>query len=111
MEINLDEKNGSVVISLRGKIMGGPDAAKFHGQIHELIAAGKKNIVADLAEVEWMSSIGMGMLIAALTALTNNGGQFKIARIPNDIMTLLTLTQLVTIFETYTSVEEAVKSF
>jgi anti-sigma B factor antagonist len=91
--------------------MGGPDATMFHGHIHELIDAGKKNIVVDLNKVGWMSSIGMGMLIAGLTTVKNNDGQFKVACIPGNISTLLTLTQLITIFDTYDTIEEALQSF
>ena len=106
-----DEIRGDIAIMhLEGKVMGGPDATIFHGKLHELVNDGKKKIIIDLAKVEWMSSIGLGMLISALTTMKNNKGELRLACVTN-IQTLLTITRLITIFQTFDTVEEAIKSF
>lgn len=107
-----DEIKGNVaIIYLEGKVMGGPDATMFHGKLHELVNAGKKQVVVDLAKVEWMSSVGLGMLISALTTVKNAKGELKLANVTESIKSLLTITRLVTIFDTHDSVEKAIASF
>ena len=111
MKINEEKRDNVAVIHLEGKVMGGPDAAKFHEKVHEFIESGLKNIVVNLAKVEWMSSVGLGMLISALTTIKNSEGQLRLANITDNIESLLTITRLVTIFDTYDSLDEALESF
>jgi anti-sigma B factor antagonist len=111
MKIVDQVKNDIVTIRLEGKVMGGPDATMFHGKLHEYINSGKKKIIIDLGGVEWMSSVGLGMLISALTTAKNNQCELKLANVTKSIQSLLTITRLTTIFETFESVDEAVKSF
>jgi anti-sigma B factor antagonist len=111
MKIDFNEKDGIVIFNLSGKVMGGEDATMFHGHIHEHVDAGKTKVVVNLAKVDWMSSVGLGMLIAALTTLKNNKGDLKIANVTKSIETLITITRVITVFDTYDSVEEAVNAF
>ena len=111
MRISDEVKDDVVIFHLGGKVMGGNDATTFHGKLHEYIDSGKKKIVVDLKKVEWMSSVGLGMLISALTTVRNNGGELKLANITQGIHNLLTITRLVTIFDTYDSTDEAIASF
>jgi anti-sigma B factor antagonist len=100
-----------VVLEPKGKIMGGPDATVLHDQLHDFIAQDKKKVVIDLSKVEWMNSTGLGILISGLTTLRNNGGELKLANVTDKIESLLTITKLITVFENYENVEDAVKSF
>ena len=111
MKITDEIKDGIVVIGLEGKVMGGPDATMFHGKLHEYVNSGNKKIIVDLAKVEWMSSVGLGMLISALTTMKNNDGQMRLANVTENIESLLTITRLVTIFKTFDSLDEAMNSF
>ena len=111
MKISDEVKDDIVVFRLGGRVMGGNDATMFHGKLHEYIDGGKKKVVVDLRKVEWMSSVGLGMLISALTTVRNNGGELKLANITQGIHNLLTITRLVTIFEAHDSLDEAIASF
>ncbi len=99
-----------VIFEVSGKIMGGEETTLFHGRIHEYINQNKKNLVVDLAKVDWMNSVGLGMLISAMTTVKNAGGRFVLANITK-IEAILTITRLITVFDCYDSREEAVKSF
>lgn len=98
------------IIDVSGKIMGGEETTMFHGKIHEFINGNKKNIVVDLASVDWMNSVGLGMLISALTTVKNAGGRLVLANI-DKIESILTITRLISVFEHYDSRAEAIKSF
>ncbi|MFQ5824302.1 MAG: STAS domain-containing protein [bacterium] len=103
--------NGVVILELSGKIMGGPDATLLNDKLHELIEAGNTKIVADLEKVNWMNSSGLGILIGGLTTMRNSGGDLKLANVTERIQSLLMITKLLTVFETFDSVDSAVQSF
>jgi anti-sigma B factor antagonist len=111
MKINIVEKYTAAVIELRGDITGGPHNDDFSNTLKKLLAGEKKNIVIDLAETKYMNSSGLGMLISGYTTVKNSGGDLKLANVTKKIESLLVITKLSTIFENYSSVDEAVKSF
>lgn len=111
MNFNVDERYNAVVLQLKGNVMGGPDGAKLHDQLHEMKESGKKNVVVDLAKVKFMNSSGLGMLISGLTTMRNSGGDLRLANVADRIQSLLVITKLITVFKHFDSVEEAVDSF
>jgi len=106
----IEAQHGVVVLDISGKIMGGEETTMFHGKLHQLIQAGTKHFVLDLKKVEWMNSVGLGMLISALTTVKNAGGRLVLANITN-IESILAMTRLITVFEHFDSREAALKSF
>ncbi len=98
-----------VVIEVSGKIMGGEETTLFHGRIHEYIQQNKKNFVIDLTKVDWMNSVGLGMLISALTTVKNAGGRLILANITK-IESILTITRLISVFEHYDTRDDALKA-
>ena len=100
-----------VILQPKGKIMGGPDTSLLHDKLHEYIEQNRKQVVIDLSEVDWMNSTGLGILIAGYTTLRNHQGELKLANVTEKIRSLLIITKLVTVFDAYDSVDEAVKSF
>ena len=107
----VDSLEGEIVIlDVSGKIMGGDETTMFHGKIHEYINLNKKSIVVDLAKVDWMNSVGLGMLISALTTVKNSGGRLVLTNI-DKIESILTITRLITVFEHYDSRDAAISSF
>jgi anti-sigma B factor antagonist len=99
-----------VIMNLSGKIMGGEETTLFHGKLHEYIGLNKKNFVVDLAAVDWMNSVGLGMLISALTTVKNSGGRLVLANI-DKIESILTITRLITVFEHFDNRDAALESF
>ena len=111
MNLKEREQDGVIVLELSGKIMGGPDATLLNEKLHELIDSNKTKVVADLSKVNWMNSSGLGILIGGLTTMRNNKGDLKLANVTERIQSLLIITKLITVFETFNSVDEAVASF
>ncbi|NQV72874.1 STAS domain-containing protein [bacterium] len=111
MNYNVDERYNSVVITLKGNVMGGPDGAKLHDTLHDLKESGKTNVVCDLSKVKFMNSSGLGMLISAMTTLRNAGGDLRLANVADRIQSLLVITKLITVFKHFESIEDAAKSY
>ncbi len=95
-----------VVIELAGKIMGGDEITLLHGKTHYYLNLSMKKFLIDLHKLEWSNSIGVGALIAMLTAVKRAEGRLVLANITN-IKSLLTITGLMKYFETYDSRAEA----
>ena len=111
MKFSVREQDGVTILAPKGKIMGGPDSTELHEKLRELIKNNTKKVVIDLAEVDWMNSTGLGILISGLTTMRGAGGELKLARVTDKIQSLLVITKLVTVFESHDSVESALKSF
>jgi anti-sigma B factor antagonist len=111
MKTKVSEKYNAVIIELKGNVMGGDDTKEFNELLHKLIDEGKKNVIVDLADVKFMNSSGLGMLISGLTTMKRENGSLKLVKVTEKIESLLIITKLITIFESHDSIEEAVKSF
>ncbi len=107
-----EEKRGDIIVLyLSGKLMGGPDAGILNNKLHEFVEAKTTRIIADISKLEWMNSSGLGILIGGLTTMRNNGGDLKIAAVPARIQSLLAITKLNTILESYDSIQDAISSY
>ena len=111
MKQKYHEQYNAVVIELKGNVMGGDDTKEFNELLHKILDEGKKNVVVDLSEVKFMNSSGLGMLIGGLTTMKKGNGTLKLSRTTEKIESLLLITKLSTIFESFESVEDAIKSF
>lgn len=107
MNYTIVEQDDVVVLSLSGKIMGGPEASEINGKINQLIDDGKLKILIDLKEVEWMNSSGLGILIDAVTVLKNNNGALRLVNVSDRIKNLLKITKLDTVFDIRDSIDDA----
>ncbi len=111
MRLSDREQDGVIILEPKGKIMGGPDATLLHDKLHEIIEAGKKQVVIDLSQVDWMNSTGLGILISTLTTLRNNDGELKLANVTEKIQSLLVITKLAPVFDSFETIDDALKSF
>ena len=111
MKLSDREQDGIVILEPKGKIMGGPDATLLNDKLHEIIEAGKKQVVIDLSQVNWMNSTGLGILISTLTTLRNNNGELKLANVTEKIQSLLVITKLAPVFDSFDTIDDAVKAF
>ncbi len=99
MNISTDLEGGVVMVNLSGKIMGEErPTTLFHGTIQEHLVLGKSDFIIDMTRVDWINSVGMGMLISALTSVRKQDGRFVLCGIDN-VESLLTTTRLIKVFE------------
>ena len=111
MQISEKQVGAVLVLQIHGKILMGEGNVAIKKKIQEKVAGGVKDIVLDLAEVPYIDSSGLGELISSYTTIQKAGGKLKLANLTNKIVDLLSITKLVTVFEYFGSVEEAVASF
>ncbi len=102
--------NGVILLEIEGNIIGGPDAMSLNEEFHRLVSSGKKLFVLDMKSVEHINSSGLGILIASLNVVRQAGGDLKIANVCSRVQDLLKITKLDQIFESYDSVDAAIKN-
>jgi anti-sigma B factor antagonist len=111
MEVK-EELYGSVnVIFIEGNLKGGHGVLSLHSSIKSCLDSNINKIVIDLEGVEWMGSVGIGMLICCLTAVKNAGGELRLSGLNDKVQKLLKITNLEKVFEVYPDAENAVESY
>ena len=79
--------------------------------IHSLIAQDRRQIVLDLDRVPYVDSAGLGEIVRTYTVVSRQGGRLVYCRMTKRIVDLLSITKLLTLFDVFDTVGEAVKSF
>ena len=112
MKTSVREGQGGVqILDLKGKITIGSGDVQLRETINKLVDEGKKNILINMQEVTTIDSSGIGELVGCYTSVTNKGGKLKLLQLPPKINDVLTVTQLITVFDVYDSEQEALSSF
>jgi anti-sigma B factor antagonist len=100
-----------VVLDLKGKITLGEGDELLKDKVNSLVNQGHKKIVLNLAEVPYIDSAGLGEVVRTYTTVSRQGGSIKLLNLTKRITDLLSITKLLTVFETFDSEGEAVRSF
>jgi anti-sigma B factor antagonist len=100
-----------VVLDLHGKILIGEGDDALREAVTKLADAGKTKILLNLADVPYVDSAGLGEIIRTYTTVSRKGGKLKLLNLTKKIQDLLSITKLLTVFETYESEDEAVRSY
>jgi len=111
LNIKQREAGNVVVLELSGKLMGGDDAAVFQNRIKDILGQGHKKILINLGSLSWINSTGLGILISGYTSVKNAGAVLKLANVAERIQSILMITKLATVFDSYSTEEEALASF
>ncbi|MBN2158769.1 MAG: STAS domain-containing protein [Spirochaetes bacterium] len=74
--------------------------------ILRMIGEGAKSIILDLAQVDFMDSAGMGMLVSVNKEMIRNGGTTGLINVSEEIFNLLKLATVDTIIRIYNNEDE-----
>ncbi len=105
------EIDGVSVVALDGRIVLGEESNSLRERVKTLIGAGKKKIVLNMANVKYIDSAGLGILVAAHVSAKNQGAAVHLSNLGNKFHDVLQLTRLLTVFSVYDTEPEAINSF
>ena len=100
-----------VVLDLKGKLTIGEGDEQLRAKINGLIEQGQCNLLLNLEDVPYVDSAGLGELVRTHTTVRRQGGSLKLVNLTKRITDLLTITKLLTVFDTFESEAAAVGSF
>jgi anti-sigma B factor antagonist len=99
------------VLDLRGKMTLGAGDELLKDKINSMLASGRKKLILNLEGVPYIDSAGLGEIVRTYTTVSRQGGSLKLLNLTKRIEDLLSITKLLTVFETFDTEAEAVKSF
>ena len=111
MQITERQVGDVMILDLKGKITLGEGDELLKDKVNSLVNQGRRKIVLNLAEVPYLDSAGLGEVVRAYTTVSRQGGSLKLLNLTKRITDLLSITKLLTVFETYDSETEAIRSF
>ena len=113
MSMQMSERQvGDVtIVDLAGKLTNDQATERLKDKIDSLINQGRTSVVVNLAGISYIDSGGLGQLVASYGSLSRTTGGLKLLNVNKRNHDLLQITRLVTVFQSFDSEEEAVRSF
>jgi anti-sigma B factor antagonist len=111
LEIQQREREGVLILDLNGRLTVGPEASIFRERMQKLVDTGRRQIILNLAQVDYIDSTGLGALVMCYTSLHRAGGSVKLLNLSRRGIQLLIMTKLTTIFEVFDDEQNAINSF
>jgi len=111
MQIEERVVNNVTILDLKGKVTLGEGDEALKNKINSLIQQDRKRILLNLGDVPYIDSAGLGEIVRTYTTVSRQGGQLKLVNLTKRITDLLSITKLLTVFETFDSEPEALKSY
>jgi anti-sigma B factor antagonist len=111
MQISERAVGDVVILDVNGRITLGDGDEILKDKVNSLVSTSKKKIVLNLADVPYVDSAGLGEIVRTYTTVSRQGGSLKLLNLTKRISDLLSITKLLTVFETFDNEDEAVRSF
>ncbi|MBA3948861.1 MAG: STAS domain-containing protein [Acidobacteria bacterium] len=103
--------DGITILDLKGKMTLGEGDELLKDKINSLMNQGRGKILLNLGGVPYIDSAGLGEIVRTYTTVSRQGGTMKLVNLTKRITDLLAITKLLTVFETFDSESEALKSY
>ncbi len=112
MEIqsSIERKDNVSIFIVENEKIDHNNAASLKEKLFLEIADGLKYIILDIAKVAKMDSSGMGALLFGKRQADNAAGNLILVGVQPEIQTMLRIAQLARVFETFSTVDDALNS-
>lgn len=97
--VEVNENAGVVTVAVKADRVTVANVADLKTTLISTLNGGASKVVLDLAEVKFMDSTGISVLISGLKASRERSNRFVIANIQRDVLKLFELMKLDKIFE------------
>jgi anti-sigma B factor antagonist len=104
------QMHGVTIVDCAGRLVFGEETSKFRELVKGLIPQ-HRNITINLDGVSYIDSGGLGTLVSLYTTARREGARINLAQLNKRVIDLLQITKLITVFDTYDKVDDAVRAF
>lgn len=111
LEIHRKEREGVTILDIKGRITVGPEATALREAVSGAVNDGVRQLVLNLAQVDFIDSTGLGAVVMCSTTMRKAGGAVKLLNLNRRNIELLVMTKLATVFEIFNDETDAVNSF
>ena len=109
--ITIDARGDVTVLHLNGRLVLEDGDSVFRDAVNDLAEQNRISLVVNLANVTAIDSAGIGVLVGRFLSVRRRGGDIKLANLTARSHRVMTITQLLDVFDCFDSVDEAVGSF
>jgi anti-sigma B factor antagonist len=99
------------VIDITGRVTIGEGTELLRDKVNSLLHQGRTRLLLNLAGVDYLDSAGLGEIVATFATVRRQGGTMKLLSLTDRIHDLLSITKLLTVFETFDAEGDAIASF
>lgn len=111
MQIEERPSGDVTILDLTGRLVLGDGDELLRDKVNSLLHRGRKQLVVNLGGVPYIDSAGLGEIVRSYTTVSKQGGSLKLLNLTSKIADLLSITKLLTVFETFDSERAALDSF
>jgi anti-anti-sigma factor len=112
MEIHAREKADVIIFDIEGEIRRSDVSdVTLHQLVKDQLDGGKRNILLNFKNVEFIDSFGVGEILASYISTHNLGGKLKIAKISKKLYLVFQVTMLTKVLDIFDDEELALQSF
>ena len=105
------EVEGITVLSCDGRIDFGDDAGNLRTAVKAALLPGAARIIIDLEHATHIDSGGLGVMVSLFCSARSAGSDIKLANLGPRLKGVLQITKLMTVFDVYETVEQALEAF
>ena len=99
------------ILDFSGQITLGEGTKEVRDAVRSILDQGGNKIILNLGGVNYIDSSGVGELVSTFASVTNKGGQLRLVHLTKRIKEMLTITKLLTVFQSFEDEQEAIASF
>jgi len=111
MEISERTIGDLTILDLNGQLVEGDGDEVFRVALDRLAQLGRTNVLLNMDAVPYIDSCGLGALVSKYVTLRKRDGQLKLCNLGPRCSRVLAITRLLTVFETFASEADGVRSF
>jgi anti-anti-sigma factor len=112
MDIKIRELNDIVIIDIGGDIRQYEiKGFSLYQHVKDQLHGGKRNIVINFENVEFIDSLGVGDLLSSYVSTNNLGGKIKLLKVSPKIHLIFQVTLMDRLFEFFEDEDAAIQSF
>jgi len=111
LTIGVREVQGVTVLDLNGKLVLGEECNSLRQHVSDLLAADKKKILLNMAELNHADSSGIGILVEAVVLSAKQHAALKLVSLGRVLRNTLSVHRLLPAFEVFDNEEDALASF
>ena len=111
MHISQRIVGGVAVIDVQGRVTAGEGVETLRDKVNSLLHQDHRNLILNLSAVDYLDSAGLGEIVGAYATVRRQAGSLKLVGLTSRIRDLLSITKLLTVFDTFDSEQDAVRSF
>jgi anti-sigma B factor antagonist len=111
MKASTRQMGDVTVVDLTGQIKLGEGSSILRDTVKDLLGKGRKKILLNLGNINYIDSSGIGELVSAFTSARNQGGELKLLHLTKKVHDLLQITKLYTVFHVIDDEAAALATF